>query len=344
MHITACQKLTPPESLKKQLPCLAAAKVRVDKARDTIRRLISGDDKRLFVIAGPCTIHDPKAAQEYAAKLKLLADKISDKIYLIMRVNFEKPRTTTGWAGLINDPDLNGTYNFEKGLLTARQTLAAINDLGMASATEFLDATIPQYLSDFVSWAAIGQRTTESATHRHMASGLSMPVGFKNATDGGIDQALHAIRQAALAQQFLGIDQDGIMSQFSTTGHHDTHLLMRGVGSKSIYSKADVSFAKAQLAEFGNKRQIMVDCSHGGGGKNYLNQPRIFLEVLKQYHSGETAILGLMVESHLVGGRQDITDKPLIYGKSVTDPCLNYADTEDLILKAYQMLHQNSEN
>ncbi len=337
-HITSETLLTSAETLKKTLPCSTTISAQIDESRKVITRLISGEDKRLFVIAGPCTVHDPQAALDYAAKLLQLSQKVDDKIYIAMRVNFEKPRTTVGWPGLINDPDINGSYNIEKGLKLARETLLKINELGMPCATEYLDAVVPQYTSDLISWAAIGQRTTESPTHRHMASGLSMPLGFKNATDGGIESALGAMHLASLPQKYLGLNDKGMTTVFSTTGHNHTHLLMRGVGNKSNYSKADLSYAKALLEPFGKARQIMVDCSHGGGGKNYLNQPRIFGEVLSQFRAGNTSILGLLIESHLVEGRQDLSSKPLIYGQSITDGCLGFKDTEAVILGAYQQI------
>jgi 3-deoxy-7-phosphoheptulonate synthase len=337
-RVTSFEPLESPASVILRHPITPKATETVIKGRAELRRALSGQDKRLVVIAGPCSIHDPKAAQEYAEKFMALRKKVEDKLLLVMRVYFEKPRTTVGWKGLINDPHMNGTHDIVHGLKLARQILLAINELGLPTATEFLDPIVPQYTADLVSWAAIGARTTESQTHRQMASGLSMPVGFKNATDGSLQIALDAMVSARAEHAFVGIDIDGRTSIVKTTGNPDVHLVLRGGHGKANYSKADIAYTKALLDAKDGQRQIMIDCSHGNSNKNFLNQPRVFEEVTTQFLSGETSILGIMLESFLVEGKQDLGKGPLTYGQSVTDGCIGWKTTEDLILATHKRL------
>jgi 3-deoxy-7-phosphoheptulonate synthase len=307
--------------------------------RNELRKALSGADQRLVVITGPCSIHDPKAALEFAGRLAKLRRQVADKILIVMRVYFEKPRTTVGWKGLINDPYMDGSHDIVHGLKLARDILMQINELGLPCATEFLDPIVPQYISDVVSWAAIGARTTESQTHRQMASGLSMPVGFKNATDGGLQVALDAMVSARAEHAFVGIADDGMTAIVRTTGNPDVHLVLRGGGGKSNFSRADIAYTKVLLETQPNARAVMIDCSHGNSNKNFLNQPKVFLEVLSQVVSGEKSILGVMLESNLVEGRQDLVDgKPLAYGQSVTDACISWDATERLLLDAHRLL------
>ncbi len=337
-RVTSFEPLESPASVILRYPITPRAADTVLKGRAELRRALNGEDKRLVVIAGPCSIHDSKAASEYAEKFMALRKKVEDKLLLVMRVYFEKPRTTVGWKGLINDPHMNGTHDFVHGLKLARQILLQINELGVPTATEFLDPIVPQYTADLVSWAAIGARTTESQTHRQMASGLSMPVGFKNATDGGLQVALDAMVSARAEHAFVGIDIDGRTSIVKTTGNPDVHLVLRGGGGKANYSKADIAYTKALLEAKPGQRQIMIDCSHGNSNKNFLNQPRVFDEVANMFQGGETTILGIMLESFLVEGKQDLNKGPLTYGQSVTDGCIGWKTTEDLILATHKRL------
>ncbi len=339
LRVTSFEPLESPASVILRHPITAKATETVVKGRAEFRRALSGEDKRLVVIAGPCSINDPKAAHEYAEKFAALRRKVEDKLLLVMRVYFEKPRTTVGWKGLINDPHMNGSHDIVHGLKLARQILLQINEVGVPCATEFLDPIVPQYTSDLVSWAAIGARTTESQTHRQMASGLSMPVGFKNATDGSLQVALDAMVSARADHAFVGIDIDGRTSIVKTIGNPDVHLVLRGGGGKANYSKADIAYTKALLEAKPGQRQIMIDTSHGNSNKNFLNQPRVFEEVMQQFLNGETTILGLMVESYLVEGKQDLNKtSPLVYGQSVTDGCIGWKTTEDMIMSAHARL------
>jgi 3-deoxy-7-phosphoheptulonate synthase len=337
-RIVSFEALESPASvlLKKPLSPKAAATVLAGRAE--LRKALSGEDPRLVVITGPCSIHDPKAALEYAQRLAEVRQKVQSKILVVMRVYFEKPRTTVGWKGLINDPHMDGSHDIIHGLRLAREILLGINEIGMPCATEFLDPIVPQYTSDLVSWVAIGARTTESQTHRQMASGLSMPVGFKNATDGSLQVALDAMVSARAPHAFVGIDIDGRTSIVKTKGNLDVHMVLRGGGGKSNYSRADIAYTKALLEGQAHKRQIMIDCSHGNSNKNFLNQPRVFDEVLGQVVAGERAILGLMLESNLVEGKQDLGKGALAYGQSITDGCIGWQATHDLLMQAAKRL------
>jgi len=341
-HIAAYELLEPPTAMLQRLPRSQAAATTVATGRAALRQALAGRDPRLVVITGPCTIHDAAGALDYARKLAALAQRVQDKILLVMRVYFEKPRVTVGWAGLINDPHLSGSANVPAGLELARQILLGVNGLGVPCATEFLDATLPQYLADLVSWAAIGARTTESPTHQQMASGLSMPVGFKNAGDGSLSSALAAMSSAKWPQSFVGIDQEGRTAIIHTTGNPDGHLLLRGAAGQSNYSRADIAYTKALLDAGPGQRLILIDCGNGNSLKNFLNQPRVFGEVLNRITAGEQAILGVMLESNLVEGRQELGRSPLVHGRSITDGCLGWDATEELILTAHARLKQGS--
>lgn len=338
LRIIGFQPLSSPDSLIAERPATEIALNTVVQARQELRLALAGTEKRLVVILGPCSIHDEAAAYEYAQALANLRRRVGDKILLIMRVYFEKPRTTIGWKGLINDPHLNGTNDIEYGLRLARKILLTINEMEVPTATEFLDPITPQYTADLVSWAAIGARTTESQTHRQMASGLSMPVGFKNATDGGLQVALDAMISARHSHTFIGIDQQGRTAIVKTCGNPDVHLVLRGGGGGSNYSRADIAYTKILLEKHPCRRPILIDCSHGNSQKNFLNQPKVFQEVFEQVLAGETSILGMMLESHLNEGRQDLGKSPLVYGQSITDGCIGWLVTEQLILKAYNLL------
>jgi 3-deoxy-7-phosphoheptulonate synthase len=338
LRVLSFEPLLPPAELTAELPLTPKAAATVVAGRAELRDTLVGRDKRLVVITGPCSIHDPDAAYEYAEKLAVVRKKVAETVLVVMRVYFEKPRTTVGWKGLINDPHLDGTHDIVHGLRLARRILLKINELGVPCATEFLDPIVPQYSSDLVSWAAIGARTTESQTHRQMASGLSMPVGFKNATDGGLQVALDAMAAARAEHAFVGIDAEGRTSIVKTAGNPDVHVVLRGGASGPNFSKADIAYTKALLEAPAGARQIMIDCSHGNTSKNFMNQPRVFDDVLTQSMGGESSILGVMIESHLVEGRQDVQKRPLTYGQSVTDGCLGWAATEDLLLKAHEKL------
>ena len=336
LRVLSFENLEAPSHLIANLPMTDAAEATVIQGRAEVAAALGGFDERLVLIVGPCSIHDPAAAIEYAERLANLRHRVKDRFIIVMRVYFEKPRTTIGWKGLINDPHLNNSHDIFYGLRLARSLLLKINTLGLPCATEYLDPIVPQYTSDLVSWTAIGARTTESQTHRQMASGLSMPVGFKNATDGSLQVALDAMVSARSKHAFVGIDQEGRTSIVRTAGNPEVHLVLRGGGGKSNYSKADIAYTKASLEGSENRRLIMVDCSHGNSQKNFLNQPRVFNEILDQFLSGERAILGVMLESNLIEGRQDLKTQPLVYGQSVTDACVSWQMTEELILDAYR--------
>ena len=342
LRVLSFEPLAPPSALIAAQPLSQVAAATVVAGRAELRLALSGQDQRLVVIAGPCSIHDPVAAIDYAQRLKALRERVKDRILLLMRVYFEKPRTTVGWKGLVNDPHMDGSNDIVHGLQLGRDILLKINALGMPCATEFLDPIVPQYTSDLVSWAAIGARTTESQTHRQMASGLSMPVGFKNATDGGLQVALDAMVSARAKHAFVGIDGEGRTAIVKTTGNPDVHLVLRGGGGKANYSKADIAYTKALLDGKGPERLIMIDCSHGNSNKNFMLQPRVFEEVVQQFIAGEKSLLGLMVESHLVAGKQDLGKGSLTYGQSVTDGCIGWESTETVLLDAYRHLGQKS--
>jgi 3-deoxy-7-phosphoheptulonate synthase len=313
----------PPESLRT-----------VASGRRTIRDILDGKDDRLLVVVGPCSIHDPKAAIEYARKLRLLADKVKARVFIVMRVYFEKPRTTIGWKGLINDPLMNDSFHVEKGIKLARRLLIDITKLGLPTATEALDPVTPQYISELVSWYAIGARTIESQTHREMASGLSTPIGFKNGTDGNVQVAIDAMRSSLSSHHFLGMDREGRSSVYRTTGNAYSHVVLRG-GKKPNYDSTSVARCAEALAKAGQRRKIMIDCSHGNSNKDHRRQPVVFAAALKQARRPGSPVFGMMVESNLKEGNQPLKNPgSLLYGVSVTDKCLGWEETERMILSA----------
>ncbi len=338
-HVAGAEILITPKKVKTKLPGNKKAFETILKGRKEVEAILDGKDRRLFVVIGPCSIHDPQAAYEYATKLKRLAGMVSSTMLLIMRVYFEKPRTTIGWKGLINDPDMNDSFHIEKGILLARRLLLKFTEMGLPTATEALDPIIPQYIADLISWSAIGARTTESQTHREMASGLSMPVGFKNATDGSIQIALNGIRSARTSHHFLGINQNGQTAVFRTTGNPYAHIVLRG-GAKPNYDAASIAACEKGLAEAGLPKNIVVDCSHGNSNKDYNLQPVAFNSVLDQIEKGNESAVGFMLESHLHEGNQPLQKdrSKLKYGVSITDACINWVTTEELILSAHKRL------
>lgn len=331
--------LLTPNEVKSQIPLTKSAEKTVWKFRKEIEQILDFQDRRKFIVVGPCSIHDPAAALEYAKRLKNLSDRVQDKLLLIMRVYFEKPRTTVGWKGLINDPDMDDSFDVEKGLLIARKLLVELSELGLPSATEALDPIIPQYIGELITWSAIGARTTESQTHREMASGLSMPVGFKNGTDGNIQVALNALHSARTPHNFLGINPKGQVSVFETKGNAYGHVILRG-GSQPNFDAESVEQVETQLKKANLPPRIVIDCSHGNTNKNYKLQAAVLENVVQQILDGNTSIVGMMLESHLSEGNQPINCQKaeLKYGVSVTDPCIGWEETEQIILAAYEKL------
>jgi len=325
--------LPSPKEVQERLPLPFETGQKVLQARQAIRDILHGQDThRLAVIIGPCSIHDPDAAIQYAEQLKQVADRVKDHLLVISRTYFEKPRTTVGWKGLINDPKLDGSCDIGAGFELARSILLKINQLGMPCATEFLDPVTPQYISDLISWSAIGARTTESQTHREMASGLSMPVGLKNGTDGGLQVALNAMVAARHPQSFIGVNAEGLISIIKTNGNPDRHLVLRGGGGRVNYNPEDISKAVRCLAKEDIHRPIMVDCSHGNSEKDHTRQVPVARSVVKQFTEGQTAIMGLLIESNLKPGNQKWeAGKSLERGVSITDACIGWEDTEHLL-------------
>lgn len=336
LRIVAEKPLSPPAVLKKVLPLSEQGARFVQQARNTIADIVHGRDKRLLVVTGPCSIHDPAAAIEYANKLKQLQLQYADSLYIVMRVYFEKPRTTVGWKGFINDPHLNDSFDLETGLTWGRELLLKMVVMQLPTATEALDPISPQYLSDLISWSAIGARTVESQTHREMASGLSMPVGFKNGTDGNLNIALNALQSAASGHSFIGINQRGEVSLVQTAGNPDGHIILRG-GVKPNYDEHSIGEALAKLDKLKLPRGIVVDCSHGNSNKDHNRQGEVALNVVAQRMAGNDAIIGIMLESHLHAGRQELIDgKAEKYGVSVTDACIDWDTTAELLASLHQ--------
>jgi 3-deoxy-7-phosphoheptulonate synthase len=330
-RIKETNALLPPVALLERFPISHQAAALTFTTRDAIHQILTNQDDRLLVIIGPCSIHDPKAAKEYATFLKPLREELSRDLLVVMRVYFEKPRTTVGWKGLINDPFLNNSYQINDGLKIARKLLLELNDMGIPAGTEYLDMITPQYFADLISWGAIGARTTESQVHRELASGLSCPVGFKNGTDGNLKIAIDAIRAAYEPHHFLSVTKFGHSAIVSTSGNQDCHLILRG-GKTPNYSSAHVQAAANDLANACLPEKIMIDVSHANSSKNYQRQIAVCREVAAQIAQGEQAIFGVMVESHLYEGRQDlIEDKALHYGQSITDACIGQEDTAKLL-------------
>jgi 3-deoxy-7-phosphoheptulonate synthase len=339
IHVEEFIPLISPEALKDKVPISETATRTVIEGRKVIQDIIHKKDRRLLVITGPCSIHDEKAALEYAARLYELKDKVSDTIYPVIRVYFEKPRTNVGWKGFINDPWLNGTYDMSTGLQKARELLLKITEMGLPTATELLDPITPQYIAGLICWAAIGARTTESQTHREMASGLSMPVGFKNCTDGGLDTAVNAMIAAGSSQSFLGIDPNGRTAIVKTTGNPDAHVVLRG-GDRPNYDSVSIREAVALLRGKGLSDTVIVDCSHANSRKQYQEQSVVWDDVIQQRVNGNDAIIGLMLESNLKEGHQKNTGSlaTMDYGVSITDACISWETTEHLILTAHSKL------
>lgn len=330
LNVVSQETLITPATLKSQLPLTEAASAVVQQGRQVIRDILDRKDPRVFLVIGPCSIHDPVAAIDYAKRLKALADEVSDTIYIVMRVYFEKPRTTVGWKGLINDPHLNDSFKIQEGLHVGRKLLLDIAELGLPAATEALDPISPQYLQDLISWSAIGARTTESQTHREMASGLSSAVGFKNGTDGGLTVAINALQSTSNPHRFLGINADGCVSVIHTRGNAYGHVVLRGGNGKPNYDSVSVSLCERELGNAGLFPNIMVDCSHANSNKSHELQPLVMDNVANQIAEGNKSIVGLMVESNIGAGNQkipaDLTQ--LRYGVSVTDACIDWETTE----------------
>jgi len=343
IHINAEEVLITPDTLQEKLPLSEQGKQFIQQARTTIANIIHKQDPRLLVVCGPCSIHDVVAAKEYANKLKQLHEQYQDTLYIVMRVYFEKPRTTVGWKGLINDPDMDGSFDVEKGLFTARKLLIELTELGLPLATEALDPISPQYLAELFSWSAIGARTTESQTHREMASGLSMPIGFKNGTNGSLDVAINALQSAASAHRFMGINKQGQVALIRTSGNPDGHVILRG-GKQPNYDSVNVAMCEQELRSKNVDPSIVVDCSHSNSSKDHQRQPLVADNIVNQICEGNQSIIGIMLESNLFEGNQsaDVSNvKPkaeLRYGVSVTDACIDFSATEKLIEKSAHKL------
>ncbi|WP_441004287.1 3-deoxy-7-phosphoheptulonate synthase [Pseudocolwellia agarivorans] len=339
VHVNSEEVLITPDDLRKELPLPESGRVFVQQARNVIADIIHKRDSRLLIISGPCSIHDIDAAKEYARELKKLHEQYKDSLYIVMRVYFEKPRTTVGWKGLINDPHMDGSFDVETGLRKARELLIFLTELGLPLASEALDPISPQYLAELFSWSAIGARTTESQTHREMASGLSMPIGFKNGTKGSLDVAINAMESAASSHRFMGINKQGQVSLIKTSGNPDGHVILRG-GKKPNYNAEDVAICEEALAKQGLEPGIVIDCSHGNSSKDYARQPIVAHDVFDQIADGNKSIIGIMLESHLNAGKQSdsIPIAERAYGVSITDGCIDLASTQELIAKADEKL------
>ncbi|GGP23956.1 3-deoxy-7-phosphoheptulonate synthase AroG [Silvimonas iriomotensis] len=328
VRIREIKELLPPVAVLEKYPVTETASATAFKSRQAIQDILHDRDDRLLVIVGPCSIHDPKAALEYGRKLKVLREELKDHLEVVMRVYFEKPRTTVGWKGLINDPFLDGSFNINEGLRIARKLLLDLNDSGLPTAGEFLDMITPQYMADLMSWGAIGARTTESQVHRELASGISCPVGFKNGTDGNLRIAMDAIRSASAPHHFLSVTKMGHSAIVATAGNPDCHVILRG-GKEPNYDANHVRAAMADLAGAGLAEKLMVDFSHANSRKDYRRQMEVCTDVAAQIGEGNKALFGVMIESHLVEGRQDqVEGKELCYGQSITDACIGWSDTE----------------
>jgi len=340
LNVVSTETLITPQALKQEMPLTDKAADTVANSRQAIYDIMDRKDHRLFVVVGPCSIHDVEAAMDYARRLKALADEVSDTLLLVMRVYFEKPRTTVGWKGLINDPHLNDTFDIEQGLHIGRRLLLDINELGLPAATEALDPISPQYLQDTVAWSAIGARTTESQTHREMSSGLSMAIGFKNGTDGSLDVAINAMKSVSHPHSFLGINQEGQVAIIRTKGNRYGHVVLRGGGGKPNYDSVSVSLCEQALEKAGLRQSIMVDCSHENSNKDPAIQPLVVQNVTHQILEGNRSIQGLMIESNINWGNQPIPENlsDLKYGVSVTDACIDWPTTEKAILEMRERL------
>ena len=331
IRIADTKELIAPMQIHEQFPITEAAADTTTLARKQIQAVMAGDDQRMVVVVGPCSIHDPKSALEYAQKLSKLKAELADDLVVIMRVYFEKPRTTVGWKGLINDPDLDSSFSVNKGLGIARNVLLSINNMGVPAGCEYLDLITPQYTADIVSWGAIGARTTESQCHRELASGLSCPVGFKNGTDGNLKIAVDAIGAASNPHHFLSVTKEGRTAIVNSTGNEFTHIILRGGSSEPNYSTEHVEQSSQMLRKAGLRENIMIDFSHANSHKDPARQREVCDDICRQVSGGEIRIFGVMIESHLVAGNQKVVaDQPLTYGQSITDGCIGWAETEEL--------------
>jgi 3-deoxy-7-phosphoheptulonate synthase len=327
LRISELKELSTPQEVMGEIPRTLTATRVVMAARNAIHAILNGTDDRLLVVVGPCSVHDPLAAVAYAERLAALREQLSDRLEIVMRVYFEKPRTTVGWKGLINDPNLDGSFDINRGLRLARNVLSAVNNLGLPAGTEFLDMTTPQYIADLMAWAAIGARTTESQIHRELASGLSCPVGFKNGTDGNVRIAADAVKSASHPHHFMAVTKGGRSAIAATTGNEDCHIILRG-GHAPNYDRKSVDAACVELVRAGVAPRLMIDTSHANSHKKPENQPLVVADIAQQISNGEQRITGVMIESNLVAGRQDVVPgKPLIYGQSITDGCIDWETT-----------------
>lgn len=340
LNVVSQEVLISPEQLKSELPVTESANAVVTEGRAVVRNILDRKDPRLMVVIGPCSIHDTKAAMDYANRLKALSEKVKDSLYIVMRVYFEKPRTTTGWKGLINDPYLNDSFKIQEGLHVGRKLLLDIAELGLPTATEALDPISPQYMQDLISWSAIGARTTESQTHREMASGLSSAVGFKNGTDGGLTVAINALQSVSSPHRFLGINKDGAVSVIHTAGNAYGHVVLRGGNGKPNYDSVSVAMCEKELEKHGITPNIMIDCSHANSNKNHELQPLVMDNVANQIIEGNKSIIGVMIESNIGAGNQNIPEdlSQLEYGVSVTDKCIDWDTTETLLINCAEKL------
>ena len=330
VHVASQEILITPDKLKQDIPLTELAAQTISNGRETINNILDRKDHRIFVVVGPCSIHDVKAAKEYALRLKKLAEEVSDTLVLVMRVYFEKPRTTVGWKGLINDPHLDDSFEIEEGLHIGRQLLMDIAEIGLPTATEALDPISPQYLQDTITWSAIGARTTESQTHREMSSGLSVAIGFKNGTDGNLDVATNALNSVSHPHSFLGINPEGQVAIIRTKGNPYSHIVLRGGGGKPNYDSVNIALCEQQLEKSGLSKNIMVDCSHANSNKDANLQPLVVQDIAHQVLEGNKSIVGLMIESNVNFGNQSIPKdlSELKYGVSVTDACIDWETTE----------------
>ncbi|RKX73357.1 MAG: 3-deoxy-7-phosphoheptulonate synthase [Spirochaetes bacterium] len=342
LRIVSTIPLIPPKILKEEFPMDERSNHTVVESREVVERILRGEDKRLIAIVGPCSIHDVDSALEYAEKLAELARRIQDRVYVIMRVYFEKPRTTIGWRGLIIDPHLDGSYDIAEGLRRARKLLLNITGMGLPAGSEMLDPIVPQYIADLISWASIGARTTESQTHREMASGLSMPVGFKNGTDGRLETAVNALKSSLFSHSFIGIDQEGRTCVLKTRGNQAVHIILRGGKYGPNYYEENVEEVEELLQKEGVRPAVVIDCSHANSSKRYVKQSRVLHAVLDQRKRGRESIVGFMLESFLKDGRQAIPEdkSKLEYGKSVTDECVGWDKTEEMLMHVYNELKE----
>ncbi len=340
VNVQSQEVLLPPTALKQDVPLSETAAKVIVAGREAVQNILDHQDHRLIVVVGPCSIHDVDAAKDYASRLKTLADEVSDTLLIIMRVYFEKPRTTVGWKGLINDPYLNDSFKISDGLHIGRRLLMDITELGLPTATEALDPISPQYLQDLISWSAIGARTTESQTHREMASGLSSAVGFKNGTDGGLSVAINALQSVSKPHRFLGINSDGCVAIITTAGNPYAHIVLRGGDGKPNYDSVSVALCEQELTKAGIANNIMVDCSHANSNKNHELQPLVMTNVTNQILEGNRSIIGLMVESNIEAGNQKLSANrdDMVYGKSVTDACIDWETTEQSLRDMHHKL------